>query len=94
MTITCDNIRYCLPNKLYEYIQAGVVPIVNYENIDASKIVAKHYIGVSVKPNDYNVNTLITIINKNLIRYQSNILKSREAMNWEVLEDRLLDIYT
>ncbi len=94
MTITCDNIKYSLPNKLYEYIQAGVVPIVNYDNIDSSKIVTKHNIGVSVKDSDYNITTLITTINKNLLKYQTNLLKSRELMNWEINEDKLLDIYT
>lgn len=43
---------------------------------------------------EYNITTLITTINKNLIRYQNNLLKSRDAMNWEAIEHRLLDIYT
>lgn len=94
MDITCKNIEYSLPNKLFEYIQAGVIPIVNYDNIDSSKIVYKEEIGISIKPSEYNFQAIENKINKNAIKYLYNLVTARNYYCWEMIESKLLHIYS
>jgi hypothetical protein len=93
MDITCDNIKYALPNKLFEYIQAGVIPIVNINNLDAANLVNKYKLGL-VDNSDKKINSLPILSSDHFINYcQNNLVKYRNELIWEVQEDKLLKLY-
>jgi glycosyltransferase involved in cell wall biosynthesis len=48
---TCENHRLALPNKLFEYVAAGV-PVVAAALPEAARLVAQYGIGWTVTPDD------------------------------------------
>jgi len=46
-----DNYRYCLPNKLFDYLQAGI-PTIAYENLEIKKLFNQFKIGLLIKNHD------------------------------------------
>ncbi|MBM3185713.1 MAG: glycosyltransferase [Bacteroidetes bacterium] len=81
-----DNYKYSLPNKLFDYIQAGV-PILSSELVELQKIIDKYNIGYfveTVSPEEIakNVNFLIENPEK-LNVYKLNCIKAAEIENWE-----------
>ena len=93
---TCLNHYYCLPNKLFEYLMAGL-PVAVSDFPEMAKIVKKYKVGEVFdpsKPQDIAraINSLLNHPNK----YQEcklNIKKINQIYNWENEEKRLLGIY-
>jgi glycosyltransferase involved in cell wall biosynthesis len=46
-----DNYRYCLPNKLFDYLQAGI-PTIAYENLEIKKLFNQFKIGLLLNNHD------------------------------------------
>ena len=68
---TNDNYRYCLPNKLFDYIHAGI-PTVAFPNSEIKKIFSQYKFGVLVEnhlPTDLASNVLKFLSDEE--RYQS-----------------------
>ena len=81
-----DNYKFSLPNKLFDYIQAGI-PILSSQLIELKKIIDKYDIGCfveTVSPEEIakNVNFLIENPDK-LNEYKLNCIKAAETENWE-----------
>ena len=91
MDITCDNIKYALPNKLFEYIQAGVIPIVNINNLDAANLVNKYKLGL-VDNSDKKINSLPILSSDhfiNEIRMELHILEP----NHKIKAKQLINLF-
>jgi glycosyltransferase involved in cell wall biosynthesis len=89
----CKNHRLCLPNKLFEYIQAGL-PVVVTDLPEMRKIVS-HY-GVGEVFRDGDAEDLAAKIDSLLVNGHKYRLASRAAANvltWDVEKLRLIDIY-
>jgi glycosyltransferase involved in cell wall biosynthesis len=54
-----DNYRNCLPNKLFDYMQAGI-PTIAYENSEIKKLFNQYQIGLLIK--NHNPNELASRI--------------------------------
>jgi len=81
-----ENYRFSLPNKLFDYIQAGI-PILSSPLVELRKIIDKYNIGCfveTVSPEEIakNVNFLIENPDK-LNEYKLNCIKAAEIENWE-----------
>ena len=92
---TCKSIEYSMPNKLFEYIQAGIVPIVNIETIDTSDFVREHDIGFAINTLKYAIHSKIILSQSNvaLRHFQDNIKLIRNKYTWEVQEPKLFEVY-
>ena len=86
--------RYCLPNKLFEYIAAGL-PVLGSGLPDLSKFIFENGIGVTAKSNDINgfIRAIDQLLEMNLDELHENILDTRTKYNWQTQERVLLDTY-
>jgi len=93
----CLNHYYCLPNKFFEYMHAGLpVAVSNFPEM--SKIVEKNKIGVTFDPeNPKDIADKINSIFSDKKKYEdmkTNALKAaKEKYNWEIESKKLLSVY-
>lgn len=88
--ITCDNMRFSMPNKLFQYIQAEIPMIVNRGMVDATRFVAKNEIG-SICTDNYN-DAIMDLV-ENYEKYLKNIKRIKRRCSWEYQEPKLVNIY-
>lgn len=90
---TCLNHYYCLPNKLFEYIHAGLPVIVNNLN-DLEQIVLENSVGWVIDiDNELDFEKLI---NKSILNYNNmdeNIVRFKHKYNWSNEKQKLIENY-
>lgn len=91
----CLNNYYCLPNKFFEYIQAGL-PIVSNYLPDCKALIEKYNIG-KVLP-EYTPNAINAVVDEmvqtDLSIYESGLKQAGNDLNWEKEEKQLDAIYS
>lgn len=92
----CLNNAYALPNKLFDYIQAGI-PVLCSALPEMKKIVESYEIGRAV--NCPNAESLAKVINDTLKEetvlrlWRENLKRAAMDLCWEKEESKLKDIY-
>lgn len=92
----CLSYYYCLPNKLFEYIQAGI-PVLCSDFPDMSSIVKKYEIGETADPEDKEdiVNKILLIVKKlKSGEYKGPLKKAGTELCWETEQLKLLVMYS
>jgi glycosyltransferase involved in cell wall biosynthesis len=92
---TCENHRLALPNKLFEYIAAGV-PVVASALPEMQRIVAGYGIGWCVPPGDVDAlaSALAAALGARTDPELTRCLRvARSELNWERERHRLLAVY-
>ena len=90
------NYRFCLPNKLFDFIQAGV-PIVASNLVEVGKIIKKYDIGLFIP--DHDPKSIAKTIREGLdnaesrIRWQKGLAQAAEELCWENEQQTLIEIY-
>lgn len=90
------NYRYCLPNKLFDFIQAGV-PIVASNLVEVGKIIRKYDIGLFIP--DHDPKSIAATIRKGLddhesrAHWQSGLAQAAQDLCWENEQQTLIEIY-
>lgn len=86
--------RYCLPNKLFEYIAAGL-PVIGSSLPELKKFIVENKVGVAASSNDIRgfieAFKSITSLDKHELR--NNIFIARQRFNWSTQEDILIHLY-
>lgn len=90
------NYRFCLPNKLFDFIQAGV-PIVASHLVEIEKIIKKYHIGLFI-PDHQPVSIAETVkrgLNDAAARteWQQGLALAAEELCWEKEQQTLIEIY-
>lgn len=93
------NYEYSLPNKLFDYIQAGIA-VLTSDLVEVAKIVHQYQVGEVLAEHKPQViaNYIQDILSdqKLLDTYKSNALKAAESLCWEhekcILEKILMDV--
>jgi len=91
---TCLSYRYCLPNKIFEYLMADL-PVIVSNLYEMKRLVEENNIGVVAKentPNDLK-EAISKAIKLDKERLNINIQKIKEIYNWEEQEKVLLKVY-
>ena len=90
------NYRFSLPNKLFDFIQAGV-PIVASHLVEIEKIIREYDLGLFIE--DHQPETIATTIRESFsdeerrLRWKQNLAVAAQDLCWENEERKLLEIY-
>jgi len=91
---SCLSYRYCLPNKIFEYLMAEI-PVIVSNLYEMKRLVEQNDIGVVAKESTplrlKDAIQKATTLDKGIL--QKNIKKVKNIYNWENQEKVLLDIY-
>lgn len=85
---------YALPNKFFEYIQAGLALCIA-DLPDMGRIVRQHDLGLLIPEveEQHIANTINAFTRESVNRYKLNSLKAAKELNWEVEAQKLLSAY-
>lgn len=91
------NYKYSLPNKLFDYIHAGV-PVLSSDLVEIKKIVDEYAIGYSISSHNpkhiaEKINSILLDENK-LQLWKKNTKIASEKLNWELEEQALIEVYS
>lgn len=93
---SCLNHEYCLPNKIFEYINAGLA-ILCTDVKEMSQLVHTYDIGMTFRSSDVLdlAEKMRSLLNdkKNIKKYKSNAQKLSKAHSWEEEYKKLKKIY-
>jgi len=91
---SCLSYRYCLPNKMFEYLMAEV-PVIVSNLPEMKKIVEENKIGIVAKENTPQglKEAIKEAIQLNKEELKQNIKKVKEIYNWQEQEKKLLEVY-
>jgi glycosyltransferase involved in cell wall biosynthesis len=90
------NHKYSLPNKLFEYLHAGV-PVLASRLIEQEKIISQYDVGTFI--DDHNPEHMARKIKEIfgdpelLNRWKQNTRRVREELNWETESKIVTDIF-
>jgi glycosyltransferase involved in cell wall biosynthesis len=91
---SCLSYRYCLPNKMFEYVMAEV-PVIVSNLPEMKRVVEDNKIGVVAQENtpDGLKEAILEAVKLNKNELQKNIQKVKEVYNWHQQEKVLLKVY-
>lgn len=91
---SCLSYRYCLPNKLFEYLMANL-PVITSNLPEMRKVVENYGVGVVAEEN--SIDGFLCAINKlvamNHDTLRENIAETHSVFSWESQEKTLLRAY-
>lgn len=84
--------KFASPNKLYEYIHAGI-PVIASNTVENIKVFNKYNIGKLVENNPKIISENIQLIFKSDIDlFKQECNKAKQEFNWEIQEHKILSI--
>ncbi len=91
------NYKYSLPNKLFDYIHAGV-PVIASDLIEIKNIIQTYQVGTCINNHDpihiaEKINTILSDTNT-LLDWKKNTKIAAEKLNWEIEERQLIEVYS
>ena len=90
------NYRFCLPNKLFDFIQAGV-PVVASHLVEVGKIIKKYDIGLFIP--DHAPQSIAATIRQGLDdqearkKWKQGLAQAAQDLCWENEQQTLIEIY-
>ena len=90
----CLSYRYCLPNKLFEYLAAGLPTIIS--NLpDMARVIDNFQCGWIVEPNSESVAAVVNGITPEVLAEKATAARSsRQEFTWEEEEHTLIAVYS
>jgi glycosyltransferase involved in cell wall biosynthesis len=92
---TCENHRLALPNKLFEYIAAGV-PVVASALPETQRLVERYAIGWCAKPGDLAWLTdalSVALAERDDPALRERLVRAAEELSWEREQQQLIKVY-
>jgi glycosyltransferase involved in cell wall biosynthesis len=90
------NYRYSLPNKLFDYIHAGL-PLLASSLVEVKKIVEGYDIGLCIDSLEPKVLAKKTeemfSNNSRFAKWKENVKLAAKELSWEKEEEKILEIY-
>lgn len=91
---SCLSYRYCLPNKMFEYLMAGL-PVLTSNLFEMKRLVEKEGVGIVAEENtvDGFKKAVEASLNQDYAAIQKNVFAARKKYCWEEQEKVLKEIY-
>lgn len=91
---TCLNNRYCLPNKLFEYLMAGI-PVIVSNLVEMKSLVLREQVGVAAESNTAAglLDAMKTLLAMDYSALVAATRAARKKYCWEAQERVLAEIY-
>ncbi len=91
------NYQYSLPNKICDYIHAGV-PVLTTELIEIKKIINSYNVGTFIENHspEHIAEKLNTILadQTTLLKWKQNTQQAAQELNWETEELKIISVFT
>jgi len=91
------NYRFSLPNKLFDYIYAGL-PVLATPLVELKKIIEQYEIGDFIENHDpeHIASTIKSMLQdeNRMAFYRKNTLKAAAELNWETERETLIEIFS
>ena len=90
----CLSYRYCLPNKIFEYLMAGL-PVLTSNLYEMRRLVEFESIGIVAQENNAEgfKKAVHALLMQNYQSIQKNVFKARKKYSWEEQEKKLSRLY-
>lgn len=89
------NYRYSLPNKLFDYIHAGV-PVLASPLVEIKKIILRFHIGETIESHQPQMLaekiSAMLADKEQLSVYRNNCIEAAKVLNWEKEKEKLIEI--
>jgi len=91
---TCLNHRYCSPNKIFEYLMAGL-PVLTSNLYEIRRLVESEGVGIVAQENTVESfrEAVIASLKQDYSAIQSNVFNARKIYCWEEQEKVLKAVY-
>jgi glycosyltransferase involved in cell wall biosynthesis len=91
---TCLNHRYCSPNKIFEYLMAGL-PVLTSNLYEMKRLVKSEGVGIVAEANtvDGFRGAISASLSQDYEEIQSNVFEARKKYCWEEQEKVIKEIY-
>ena len=93
---SCLSYYYCSPNKVFEYINAGLA-VVASDFPELRRVIYKHNIGCTFDPNDpHDIARAVMYVFEDAERWhrmKQNTFAASQSYNWENESEKLLNLY-
>jgi len=91
---SCLSYRYCLPNKMFEYMMAEI-PVIVSNLPEMKRIVRGYEVGVVAKTNSFQglQEAITEALKLDKVKLFKNIQKVKEIYNWQEQEKVLISLY-
>jgi glycosyltransferase involved in cell wall biosynthesis len=90
------NHRYGLPNKLFDYIHAGV-PVLSTRLVEIEKIITRYEVGTFLENNDPRQTAAaiehIFSTPDQLQRWKNNTARAKQELNWEKESQAIIRLF-
>jgi glycosyltransferase involved in cell wall biosynthesis len=90
------NYRFSLPNKIFDYIKAGL-PILSSNLVELKKVINQYEIGaitINHSPEEIKSSLMRIWEDENIfLQYKKNTKKAAEELTWEKEVETLLEVY-
>jgi glycosyltransferase involved in cell wall biosynthesis len=90
------NYHYALPNKIFDYIQAGI-PVLASNLPEMAKIISNYQVGITIDPNCTSqqlaaaIESMLTNTN-DMDTWHQNTKRAAEELCWEAEQEKLLSL--
>ncbi|MBF4377114.1 glycosyltransferase, partial [Vibrio anguillarum] len=91
---SCLSYRYCLPNKMFEYLMAGL-PVLTSNLFEMKRLVEIEGVGIVAEENTVEGfrKAIELSLNQDYEEIQKNVFSARKKYCWEEQEQVLREIY-
>lgn len=93
---SCLNYQFSLPNKIFDYLQAGI-PVVASPLVEIKNIIEKYQVGDFIPNHDPRLMAVkineIVLHDDWLAQWKKNTRKAAAELNWELESKILIEVY-